>query len=147
MSEQIMYCTVEDMLIAFDEYEIIRTSNDDGDDLSGVNTDIIEELIAEASSYINTFLAGRYSLPLSSVPPIIRNFAELFTLRLLKRRKGNSLTDELKTAIEQANQHLKDIHSGRTDLYESLSDDGNRIFALYNENSFSYIDRGRLKDL
>ncbi|MBI2801241.1 MAG: DUF1320 domain-containing protein [Gammaproteobacteria bacterium] len=67
------YATKEDLIERFGEDEILQLTDElqqgDVDDLK------LTRALADADADINGYLAGRYTLPLASTPPVIKRLA------------------------------------------------------------------------
>ncbi|QUO43451.1 DUF1320 domain-containing protein [Brevibacillus composti] len=72
-----MYCTIDDLLTQIDKSKLIELTNDRADPAVDENgQEIIHEgnaksAIDAATAVVNTYVAMRYPVPLSPVPPIV----------------------------------------------------------------------------
>ncbi len=105
------YCTAADLTERMSNKELIQLT-DDAD--AGVpNQDIISAAIAAAQDTIDGYLRGRYTVPLVSVPGIVKNMAlDLTAYKLFKRRNQLSVNDARELMYKQAVSQLKDIQAG-----------------------------------
>lgn len=69
-----MYCTTQDLIDTFGRGEIEQLSQRDGI-TGGLNQDVINKAMGMADSEINVYLEGRYTLPLPTVPLIVKQIA------------------------------------------------------------------------
>lgn len=98
------YVTVEDYEEAFSASELA--------DLIAGGQDF-ERQEAAASSLIDGYLAGRYVLPLASVPDMLRGWAlDMVRYRLW----SNQAPEEVRRRYEDALQQLRDLAAKRIDL-------------------------------
>lgn len=67
------YATLSDLIARFGEAELIQLTDRQGDGI--VDQAVIDQALADAGAVIDGYLAGRYSLPLVSVPPILVGYA------------------------------------------------------------------------
>lgn len=63
------YATLDDLVARFGEQELI----DQTDRVSGtnVNTEVVTRVLDDASAILDGYLAGRYALPLATVPALL----------------------------------------------------------------------------
>ncbi|MDO6497328.1 gp436 family protein [Photobacterium sanguinicancri] len=69
-----MYCDKKDMNDRFGKQELIELTDRDGS-AGDIVEDVLNQAIDDASSTIDGYLGGRYSLPLSVVPRILTRHA------------------------------------------------------------------------
>jgi phage gp36-like protein len=69
------YCTIAHMVDLFGSGEIIALSNLETPSATTINAGRVDTAIAYADNEINSYLAGRYTLPLASVPPVLADKA------------------------------------------------------------------------
>ena len=114
-----MYCTIDDIEKHTSSPTLIQLSSDDGQE--AVNRVVVEEAILYASTLIDGYLRGRYSLPLDTHFPLLRIIAiDLSVYRLYSRRMRNEMPEVIETAYKSA------IAQG----YLSALNDGNKFFSL-----------------
>ncbi|MFZ6872864.1 gp436 family protein [Undibacterium sp. Di27W] len=80
-----MYCSVQDLIDAFGEKELISLSNRDVPG-STVNVDVVNKAISQAQAEIDVYLEGRYPLPLASTPIILQQISQDLTRFFLHTR-------------------------------------------------------------
>ncbi len=109
-----MYCTLDDIKQQVSETTLIEITDDN---LAGeINASVIDEAILYSETLVDGYLRGRYSLPLSTVPTLIRILvADLAVFRLYSRRfhtdMPESINDKYKNSIKLLEQIQKDIVS------------------------------------
>jgi len=108
-----MYCTGEQMAERFGRNIIAQLTSRDG---SGeIDEAVLDSAIADASAEIDMFLAGRYSLPLSSVPLPLTRIACVIARDILA--VNSDVHDERwAKQADDARKMLRDIADGRTSL-------------------------------
>lgn len=67
------YVTASDLANRIGQDELTRLADRDGDDVA--DTGVIDASIAEAGGIIDGYLAGRYDLPLSDTPAVLKSIA------------------------------------------------------------------------
>ena len=106
-----MYCTIDDIEKHTSSPTLIQLSSDDGQE--AVNRVVVEEAILYASTLIDGYLRGRYSLPLDTHFPLLRIIAiDLSVYRLYSRRMRNEMPEVIETAYKSAIAILRDIQKG-----------------------------------
>lgn len=70
-----MYATVDAMLKKFGERELIQLTDTVAPYQKVINSEKLDAALAEANSEIDGYLASRYQLPLSAVPPFLEAIA------------------------------------------------------------------------
>ena len=106
-----MYCTIDDIEKHTSSPTLIQLSSDDGQE--AVNRVVVEEAILYASTLIDGYLRGRYSLPLDTHFPLLRIIAiDLSVYRLYSRRMRNEMPEVIETAYKSAIATLSDIQKG-----------------------------------
>ena len=105
------YCTIDDIEKHTSSPTLIQLSSDDGQE--AVNRVVVEEAILYASTLIDGYLRGRYSLPLDTHFPLLRIIAiDLSVYRLYSRRMRNEMPEVIETAYKSAIATLRDIQKG-----------------------------------
>ncbi len=67
------YAVLSDLVARFGETELIQLTDRVGDGI--VDAAVVDQALADAGAVIDGYLAGRYLLPLASVPPILVSYA------------------------------------------------------------------------
>lgn len=65
------YCTQQDMIERFGEQELIQLTDRADPPTGGIDGTVLDKAIADASAFIDGYLAKRYRLPLADVPPFL----------------------------------------------------------------------------
>ena len=105
------YATPQDLIDRFGETELLDLT-----DLAGIG--VVDEAkisaaVAEADAEIDSYLRGRYALPLAPVPKLLTRLAcELVRESL----HTNAPSDTVKGRAEAARRLLRDISSGKSHL-------------------------------
>lgn len=67
------YCTKADMIARFGELELIQLTDDVN--AGAIDDETLAQAIADAEAEINSYLAGRYTVPLPSTPLVLVRIA------------------------------------------------------------------------
>lgn len=112
-----MYLSVQDLAEAFSERALIELSND-ASRATEANQRVLELAIQYATETIDGYLRSRYTLPLSSVPTIVRNIGLQLARHWLyaRRPEGKGLPDSVKDTYKQALKELEAIQQGKLHL-------------------------------
>ncbi|WAC06583.1 MAG: DUF1320 domain-containing protein [Thermodesulfobacteriota bacterium] len=107
------YCIEDDIKKQLPENKLIELTDDNGDGVA--DTGVVDKAIADADAEIDTYLSGRYTVPLSPVPPIINKVSvDISIWNLFSRRQ---VADEVaKERYRAAVDLLKLIAKGDVSL-------------------------------
>jgi len=107
------YCTEDDIKKQLPENKLIELTDDDGDGV--VDTGVVDKAIADADAEIDTYLSGRYTVPLSPAPAIVNKVSvDISIWNLFSRRQ---VADEVaKERYRAAVDLLKLIAKGDVSL-------------------------------
>lgn len=75
MGDIVDFCTVNDLITAFGEAEIIRVSDRSRPKTGQIDQTVVDKAISDATSEINMYLEGRNLLPVTTVPPVLVRIA------------------------------------------------------------------------
>lgn len=107
------YTTQADLIRRHGEIELIQLTNPDDRAAVAVNATRLADAIADIDALIDAKLAARYSLPLASVPLVLRNLAcDLVRARLYE----DNITDRVAERERAAMKLLDQISSGAVSL-------------------------------
>jgi len=109
------YCTLSDLLKIAPESDLIELT---GDAEPGViDTDVVDEYIADAGALIDGYLRGKYALPLSPVPSLLKSLCRDITVyELYSRRMKLKAPEALKERRDGAIKILESIQKGTITL-------------------------------
>jgi len=109
------YCTLADLKQDISEKELEQLTDDER--LGAINQSRIDAAIADASELIDGFLRGRYTLPLSPVPTVIKTISKEITIyRLFLRKKRQTITKEMTDNYDAQIKLLGKIQKGEITL-------------------------------
>jgi phage gp36-like protein len=110
----VAYCTLEDMEKALPSQAVTQLTDDEGD---GTRVqERVDEAIAKADGEIDTYLGGRYAVPLSSVPEIVRSCSVDISVYHLYKRKVEEVPPTRDDAYRNALRVLREIRDGKMKL-------------------------------
>lgn len=110
-----MYCSIADITAAMSESTVAQLT-DDADGIV-VNTTLVTENIEVATAEIDTFLRGRYPLPLETIPTEIKRLCiDMTAYYLHRRRNAIAKDDNVRIAFEDALRALREYQSGARQL-------------------------------
>lgn len=110
-----MYCTLDDIKKQVQEATLVEITDDN---LSGqINTDVVDETILYADTLIDGYLRGRYTLPLQTLPEIVKVIAiDLAIYRLYSRRFHTDMPESIKDKYKNSIKLLEQIQKGIVSL-------------------------------
>lgn len=96
------YISQDELASALSQDELVQLTDDAG--TGQADTAVVDQVIAEAEAEVDAYLAARYTLPLTTVPAVVKRIAvDLAVWALYTRRK---LTDEAVNARHKQAQRL-----------------------------------------
>lgn len=107
------YASLDDLKAAFGERELIGLTDRGAVATGVIDEAVINDALSSADALIDGYVAGRYTLPMAPVPPLIPDLAVAIAIYKL-HRFGRS--DEVKDDYKGALASLKDIAEGRIKL-------------------------------
>ncbi|MDO8282693.1 MAG: DUF1320 domain-containing protein [Thermodesulfovibrionia bacterium] len=108
------YCNEDDIKKRIPEQVIIELTDDNSaDEIDPVK---VLDAIASAEGEINGYLRSRYTLPLLSIPDLIRKLSVDIAIYYLYARKVEEIPDTRRTMYKDAINTLQSIAAGRVVL-------------------------------
>ena len=105
---------------------------------SGLPSGAVDRALGDADGEINSYVAGRYSVPLSPVPSNIPRLASAIARYNLL---GDAATDKARADYDDAIRFLKDVQAGRALLQDATpltgSAPSNRVSMVTNDRVFA----------
>lgn len=108
------YAAPADLEKWIDGDRMIRLTDDQ--DTGSVNTTIVDSILDAASLEIDGYLGGRYALPMSPEPPILKKLCVDIAGYLLHIRREEAPGDYWETQYKNAIAFLTKIASGQVSL-------------------------------
>lgn len=105
------YATQADLVERFGETEIIQLS--DRDRTGAIDSAVVTAKLADADAEIDAYLATRYTLPLASVPTVLKRVAcDVARYHLFDDR----VTDDVRRRYEDALKFLQAVAKGTVSI-------------------------------
>lgn len=130
------YATEQDIIDRYGEAALIVASDHDED--GAADPEVVAKGLQDASEEIDVYVGGRYTLPLSPVPPVLKRLC--VDISLYRMSKPPAITDELRRRYEDAVRLLKMISEGKVTLGESTPSGTGNV-----SGSFFHSDPRRFK--
>lgn len=105
------YATVDDLISLFSESEMLELS--DRERTGNVNVQVVNVAIDDSVSLINSFLAARYDLPLSSPPTVLKRICADIARHFLY---DNQVPEAVEKKKDDAMMFLKAVAKGDVSL-------------------------------
>lgn len=105
------YATLNDLVDRAGEAEILQVADRDGDDVADAT--VIASALATADHTVNGYLAVRFAMPLTAVPPIVVGWAVSIARYLLHR---DGAPDHVVRDYKQALIELEKAGAGKIDV-------------------------------
>lgn len=109
-----MYCTITDITDDITEATVAQLT-DDNDGVT-MNEDLVTRAITDSTDEIDTYLRGRYPLPLESTPREIKRICIDMTSYYLHRRRNSDVGEGIRAMYDDCVRKLKSLQSGATKL-------------------------------
>ena len=107
------YCTQADLIERMSEPDLVRLTDHDGD--GSVDAAVVAAAISDADGHIDSFLAVKYTVPVSPVPDVVRKRSVILTIYYLQLYR-ESVTDSMKEAVKVVDAWLKAAAKGDVSL-------------------------------
>ncbi|OHD27424.1 MAG: hypothetical protein A2Y38_05625 [Spirochaetes bacterium GWB1_59_5] len=105
------YATQQNMIDRFGLQELIELT--DRENTGALDANVLAQALVDADAEINAYLSGRYTLPLTSVPPTLAKFAaDIARYQLYDTRA----TDMIKARYDDAIKFFKLLANGSVSL-------------------------------
>lgn len=108
-----MYAARQDMIDRFGEAEIRQLTDRRDPPAGAIDDTVLTEALEDADGLIDSYLAGRYALPLADVPKILKRYAcDIARFYLWKDNAG----EIVRQAYQDAEKFLKDVAAGKAGI-------------------------------
>jgi len=92
----VAYATPNDMMSRYPNRDLVQLSNEDPTQTT-VDTDVLQQVLNDASAEIDGYIEGRFSLPVSDPPELLNRLAsDIAMYRLQSLRPVHDLADTLR---------------------------------------------------
>lgn len=105
------YATQADLVTRFGTDELIQLT--DRVNGNAIDAAVVSAALGDADALIEGYLASRYALPITPVPPMLKRMAADLARYMLH---GNAATELVRKAYEDALKLLRDLADGRAAL-------------------------------
>lgn len=108
-----VYAVRQDMIDRFGEPEIRQLTDRRDPPAGAIDDTVLAEALDDADGLVDSHLAGRYTLPLASVPKILKRYAcDIARFFLWKDSAGESV----RKAYEDAKSFLEQVAAGKASI-------------------------------
>ena len=116
------YCTLPDLLQAIPVQTLIQLSNDEVA-ADAPDMDVVDAAVVQAEELVDAHLRGRYTLPLPSVPTVIKSVAVALVRHWLyaRRPEGNDLPDAVRASYRDAIKTLEAVRDAKLTLGDQVT--------------------------
>lgn len=107
------YASLDDMISRFGERQMVEATAHLDPESTEIAESVVADALADADAEINSYLGGRYAVPLAEVPRILLPLAcDIARYRLWQDRASETIIDRYKAAIS----FLRDVAAGKATL-------------------------------
>jgi len=107
------YCTYDDLETRLGAADLAALADHDGDGLA--DADVVARAIASAGAVVDSYLAVKFSVPVSPVPEALRTRAVNLAVYFLRLGR-DSVTDDARRQYEDDVAWLREVVGGRVTL-------------------------------
>jgi len=108
------YSTQTDLEKHISLADLVQFTDDDND--GNPDTGIISEAISGGDGVIDSYINARYTLPLATVPDVVKGISIDLALYNIRRRRPGKIEELFETRYKNAMGFLKDIGKGTASL-------------------------------
>lgn len=113
------YSTLADLKKAIPEANLVQLTDDE--DRGSVNESRVTQAIQDADDLIDTYLRGKHTVPLATVPPIIRRYSCVLAIYYLYARRLQDPTEAMGAMYKEAIRFLESVRDGKTQINDADS--------------------------
>lgn len=137
-----MYCDQADLVKRFGETELVQLT--DREFTGVINTDIVMQAISDASAIIDGYIAGRVTLPFTSVPRVINTLCgDIARYRL----HDESPSEQVVKGYDNAIKFFEHVAAGKVSLGLTVEGDATASNNLSQmQSAGSVFSREKSKD-
>ncbi|WP_423197447.1 DUF1320 domain-containing protein [Cupriavidus sp. H19C3] len=108
------YATRDDMAARFGEDELIQLS--DRDDQGEINVGVLADALEDASAEMDSYLAGRYAVPLAQAPRFLAGLCMDIARYRLCGSGGRRSTEDIDDRYKNAVKFLEKVANGTVSI-------------------------------
>jgi phage gp36-like protein len=139
------YATQQDMVDQYGNDEVLVVADRDNDDT--IDAPVVSRALDDATDEINVYIAKKYSLPLPSVPGVLKRLCTDIAFYRLSSNAA-SYTEEKRERYKDAIKTLEHIASGKASLglpvQQTPASSAGNVEVIAPERQFSRSKMGRL---
>ncbi|MFO1038148.1 MAG: phage protein Gp36 family protein [Geminicoccaceae bacterium] len=109
------YATQADMEAAFGKGQLRELADRDGDGVA--DAAVVAKALADADAWIDSYLVGRYTLPLAVTPPLLNRLAGFLGFYLLHPA---AVPEDVRQRYLDALAQLRDLGCGKAQLPDTV---------------------------
>ena len=136
------YCTQENILDRIDEAALIQLTDEAGE--GEIDDDKVTAAIADADATIDAYCQGRYTLPLSPVPPKITQISVDIAVYNLYSHSDLEMPDVRKERNKEAIRFLERVAAGTISLGASTPAQANTDNAVSMDSNARIFTRSKM---
>lgn len=125
--------------------QLVELSQDDVSVIT-VDDDVVDGIILQAEAEVDGYLGARHSLPLASVPVLVKNVTARLVRFYLYGRRPNAVTEQLDNDYKNAVRLLRDLSSGVVTLGVQPELAANTERVIKTDGHTRVYSREKLKD-
>ena len=104
------YCTIEDVKKLLPEADLVQLTDDEG--AGTINPQRLEEAVAQADADIDAYLSGKYTVPLTPVPAVVKKLSADIAVYNLYSRRLEKIPETRSERYKNAVRMLEGIAKG-----------------------------------
>lgn len=113
------YASAQDMKDRYPDKDLRELTDENA---AVVNDAALDLALADASAEIDSYLQGRYALPLAAVPPAFLRFACEIAFYQLMKSRPTAMVEDAKNRYDKAIAFLRDVGRGTLALVMPAGD-------------------------
>lgn len=118
------YSTLNDIKKLIPEETLVQLTDDEG--LGSINQSRIDEAVSQADAEIDSYSGGRYSVPFSPVPDIIKKISVDISIYNLYSRRVEQIPETRAERYRNAIRQLEGISKGTISMGEAEAPQSSR---------------------
>lgn len=113
------YADQQDMEDHFGSDQVLLASDRNGG--GEIDVGVLESALVKASDEIDSYIVQRYTLPLSTIPGVLRSHACEIAMYRMSTHQGGGLTEEKRTRYEDSVSWLTKLAKGIVSLDDDVT--------------------------
>lgn len=136
------YASTSDLIEVLSNEEQEELVDDEGDGINADDPDILSGALSRAESIVNSYLSKVYDVPLSTVPPSIKDATLTLAKHKLLMRKGH-VNEAEQSEHDNVRRWLERVSEGKIELPEQEGGEesgGNVSSGFGNDDNMAFRD-------